>query len=67
MQGRLQVFNNQELRLVFMFMFRIYLMENSEDAPSLGSDLTPENKKGVQSHTAHLILDLVLEARQRWL
>ena len=43
------------------------LMENSEDAPSLGSDLTPEDKEGVQSHTAHLILDLVLEARQRWL
>ena len=46
-------------------MVRIGLMENSEDAPSLGSDLTP--KGGVQSHTAHLILDLVLEARQRWL
>ena len=48
-------------------MFRIGLMENSEDAPSLESILTPENKEGVQSHTAHLILDLVLEARQRWL
>ena len=48
-------------------MFRIGLMENSEDAPSLGSLLTPENKEGVQSHTAHLILGLVLEARQRWL
>ena len=50
-----------------MFMFRIQLMGNSEDAPSLGSDLTPEDEEGVQSHTAHLILDLVLEARQRWL
>ena len=48
-------------------MFRIGLMENSENAPSLGSLLTPEDKEGVQSHTAHLILDLVLEARQRWL